>query len=74
MTQPTQAVLVLNVGSSSIKYQLLELDPDDQTRTVPTDGRKRARDRARRSDRRRGRGHADAQTSLTRLATPSPTR
>ena len=25
----TQAVLVLNVGSSSIKYQLLELDPDD---------------------------------------------
>jgi acetate kinase len=30
MTQPTQAVLVLNVGSSSIKYQLLELDPDDQ--------------------------------------------
>ena len=29
MTQATQAVLVLNVGSSSIKYQLLELDPDD---------------------------------------------
>jgi acetate kinase len=26
----TQAVLVLNVGSSSIKYELLELDPGDR--------------------------------------------